>query len=278
MSQSFTRHYETARDLAVQAAFEAGHLIRRNAGRLNDGQIREKNVHDLVTAIDVEAQELIIRQLNRWDVPAEILAEEGDVFSDGRENHTGFRWIIDPIDGTTNFAHGMPPYAVSIGLQHDGEMAVGVVLEVGRGELFTAIKGQGLFANGVRARVSNRDALAESLLVTGFPYKIYDHLDEFLMLLRDMLHAARGLRRTGAASVDLAYVACGRFDGYWEQGLGPWDVAAGALLVAGAGGRLSTYSGAPHDGLGHQIVASNGHLHEVMLHQIEAARRTLPSL
>jgi myo-inositol-1(or 4)-monophosphatase len=268
MSDSRITLYEKARDMAVEAAYEAGHLIRRNAGRLEEGMIREKNVHDLVTAVDLESQECIIRHLKRWDVPADILAEEGELFSRGNEEHEGFRWIIDPIDGTTNFAHGMPPYAVSIGLQHDGDLVAGVVLEVGRWELFTAIKNQGLFVNGMRARVSRRDTLADSLLVTGFPYKIYDHLDDFLVLLKDILHSARGLRRTGSASVDLAYVACGRFDGFFETGLMPWDLAAGAVLVAEGGGLVTNYRNETNRLFDRQVVATNGLIHDVLLEKV----------
>ncbi len=254
--------YERARNLAVEAAIKAGHLIRRNAGRLQDGMIREKNIHDLVTEVDEKAQEIIVEQLLTWDVPADILAEEGDVFSQGQEAHEGFRWIIDPIDGTTNFAHGMPPYAVSIGLQHNGEVVAGVVLEVGRWELFTAIKGQGLFVNAVRAQVSHRELLGESLLVTGFPYKIYEHLDDFLVLLRDMLHSARGIRRTGAASVDLAYVACGRFEAFYEYSLNAWDIAAGVLLVEEAGGKVTDFNGGEDYLFGGRLISSNGSVHE----------------
>lgn len=260
--------YERARNLAVEAALKAGHLIRRNAGQLQDGMIREKHIHDLVTEIDEQAQEMIVAHLESWEVPAAFLAEEGDDFSQGREAHQGFRWIIDPIDGTTNFAHGMPPYAVSIGLQHDGEVVAGVVLEVGRWELFTAVKGQGLFVNGVRAHVSHRESLGESLLVTGFPYKIYEHLDDFLVLLRDMLHSARGIRRTGAASVDLAYVACGRFDGFFETGLMPWDLAAGYLLVNEGGGLVTNYRNEINRLFDRQVVATNGRIHEALIEKV----------
>ena len=268
MSTVETLQYERARNLAVEAAIKAGHLIRRNAGQLQDGMIREKHIHDLVTEIDEQAQEIIVEHLGTWDVPAMFLAEEGDVFSQGNEAHDGFRWIIDPIDGTTNFAHGMPPYAVSIGLQYNGEVVAGVVLEVARWELFTAVKGQGLFVNGVQAQVSHRAALDESLLVTGFPYKIYEHLDDYLALLRDMLHSARGIRRTGAASVDLAYVASGRFDGFFETGLMPWDLAAGYLLVNEGGGLVTNYRNETNRLFDRQVVATNGHIHDALIEKV----------
>lgn len=268
MSTVETLQYEKARNLAVEAAIKAGHLIRRNAGQLQDGMIREKHIHDLVTEIDEQAQEIIVEHLGKWDLPAAFLAEEGDVFSQGEEANEGFRWIIDPIDGTTNFTHGMPPYAVSIGLQHNGEVVAGVVLEVARWELFTAVIGQGLFVNGVQAKVSHRASLDESLLVTGFPYKIYEHLDDYLVLLRDMLHSARGVRRTGAASVDLAYVASGRFDGFFETGLMPWDLAAGYLLVNEGGGQVTNYRNETNRLFDRQVVATNGRIHDALIKKV----------
>ena len=261
-----SRHI-AARDAAVKAALEAGQLIRASAGNLTEGMVREKNVHDLVTEIDEASQELLVKRLLRWDDAAQVLAEEGDL-SRGAERVAGLRWIIDPLDGTTNFTHGMPPYAVSIGLEEDGVLVAGVVLDVSRWELFTAVKGEGIFVNGVRAGVSTRTELGESLLVTGFPYRRFEELEAFLALLGNMLQAARGLRRTGAAAVDLAYVACGRFEGFFETGLMPWDLAAGTLLVTEGGGRVTDYSGLPNRLFGRQVLATNGAIHEAMLARV----------
>lgn len=193
-----------------------------------------------------------------------MLAEEGEEHSQESTQAT-FRWIIDPIDGTTNFAHGVPPYAVSIALEHDERVVVGVVLDVARGDLFTAIRGHGAYANGARMQVSHREALNDCLLTTGFPYRSFDHIDAYLAVLKDFFRTTRGVRRPGVASVDLAYVAWGRFDAFFETGLSPWDVAAGMLLVEEAGGAVTDYSDAPRPVFARQILASNGHIHAQML-------------
>ncbi len=261
--------HDEALNVAIKAALEAGQLIRTHAGRINNGQIRMKNVHDLVTEIDVQSQQIIVDILLGAFPQSSILAEEGDIFSDGDEQVEGLRWIVDPIDGTTNFTHGMPPYAVSIGLEEDGELIVGVVLEVGRWELFTAVKGGGMYVNGVQATVSKAADLADSLLVTGFPYKHFEHLDDFLALLKGLLQDARGVRRTGAASVDLAYVAAGRFDGFFETGLMPWDLAAGTLLITEAGGKVTNYRNKENKLFDRQVVATNGNIHEAILAHVQ---------
>lgn len=196
------------------------------------------------------------------------------------EQHAAIRWIIDPLDGTVNYAHGVPVYAVRIGVADAHGVQVGVVYDPSRDELFTvwAEAGEGPIArlNGEPMRVSETAELQRALLSTGFPYDRHLKADNNHREYAALNLTCQGVRRGGSAALDLAYVACGRFDGYWEQGLAPWDVAAGSLMVTGAGGHLSTYSGAPHDGVGHQIVASNGHLHEVMLSKIAEARQTLP--
>ena len=257
--------YDRALDVAVNAALQAGQLIRTHAGRIKEDQIRMKNVHDLVTEVDEQSQQLIVASLLDAFPDATILAEEGDVFSKGNEKVEGLRWIIDPIDGTTNFTHGMPPYAVSIGLEDEGELVAGVVLEVGKWELFSAVKGGGLQVNGVRAGVSHTTRISDSLVVTGFPYRKFDHLEAYLSLLGSMLQSARGVRRTGAASVDLAYVAAGRFDGFFETGLMPWDLAAGTLLITEAGGKVTNYKDQSNRLFDKQVLATNGEIHTQML-------------
>ena len=265
MSERSGDGYERARDAAVDAAKRAAALIRLHAGRITAREVREKGMHDLVTHVDEEAQRVIIEALREAFPEYGVLAEEGANDDRIRPVADGHRWIIDPIDGTTNFTHGVPPYAVSIALQRGETLVLGVVLDVARDELFTAVRGRGLFVNGVRARVSRTETLGESLLATGFPYRRYAHIDRFLETLKRFLLTARGVRRHGVASIDLAYVACGRFDAFFETGLRPWDVAAGTVLVEEAGGRVSDYSGGGNPVFDRQIVASNGRIHDAML-------------
>ena len=183
------------------------------------------------------------------------------------------RWIVDPLDGTVNYAHGFPHFAVSIAIADAQRVQVGVVYDPLRHELFTARYGQPAHLNGVRLQVSVTTELQRALLATGFPYDRHRKADNNHREFIAFNLSSQGVRRAGVASLDLAYVACGRVDGYWEQNLGPWDVAAGALLVASAGGQLSTYTGEPFDGLGHQVVASNGHLHSTILATLASVRQ-----
>ncbi len=264
-SESEARRYEHARDVAVEAALQAAHVIRTHAGRLCETDVQEKGVHDLLTTVDKASQALVTRILHEAFPDYAVLAEEGDEDETIAEAADGYRWIIDPIDGTTNFIHGVPPYAVSIALQREAVVVVGVVLEVGSGDLFTAIRGRGAYRNGASVRVSRRSTLGVGLLATGFPYRAFDHLDSYLAVFRRFMQQARGVRRFGAASVDLAYVACGCFDGFYETGLHAWDVAAGTLLVEEAGGRVTDYRNTLNPLFAKQILATNGLLHEAML-------------
>jgi myo-inositol-1(or 4)-monophosphatase len=184
------------------------------------------------------------------------------------------RWIIDPLDGTVNYAHSFPHFAVSIGVADAQAVRVGVVYDPMRDELFTARRGQPAWLNGVPLAVSGTTELQRALLATGFPYDRRSNDDNNHREFVALNLASQGVRRAGSAALDLAYVASGRLDGYWEQRLGPWDVAAGALLVECAGGTLSTYDGTPFDGLGHQVVASNGHLHAAILAELASVRPT----
>jgi myo-inositol-1(or 4)-monophosphatase len=254
----------SARDAAINAALRAGRVIRQHAGTVHQEVVREKGIHDLVTVVDEQVQQQIVEDLHAALPEAAILAEEGDEHS--REaTDTAWRWIVDPIDGTTNFAHGVPPYAVSIALEYDGRIVVGVVYDAARDDLFTAIRGEGAYANGVRMMVSRRDALNDCLLTTGFPYRSFGHIDAYLEVLEGFFQTTRGIRRPGVASVDLAYVAWGRFDAFFETGLSPWDVAAGMLLVEEAGGVVTDYTDGPSPVFARQILASNGLIHPDML-------------
>ena len=254
--------YQRELRAAIDAAEQAGELIRSMAGQIRSGDYRAKGINDLVTDVDLKAQNIITGLLLDRFPDYEILAEEDVEDDEGIEPAKGHRWIIDPIDGTTNFMHGNPPYAVSIGLQREDEMVVAVVLDVPRTELFTAVKGQGTKANGKPVRVSETTTLRDSLMTTGFPYRRFKDIDAYLAVLRSVILEARGVRRPGSASVDLAFVACGRFDGFYESGLAPWDVAAGTLLVREAGGQVTTFEDDEDPIFSRQIVASNGRIHE----------------
>ena len=254
--------YRPELETAVRAAREAGVLIAQRAGAIEPGAFREKGLNDLVTEVDEAVQRLIIRTLRQTFPGYGFLAEEeGGTVGNGQ----GHRWIIDPIDGTTNFMHGLPPYAVSIGLEFENEIVVGVVLEVSRNELFSAVRGGGLYLNGERRYVSRTESLGKSLVTTGFPYRIVEHIDVYLQVLAEFMRRTQGVRRPGSAAADLAYVACGRFDGFFETGLKPWDAAAGLLLVEEGGGRVTDYRNEPHPVYREQLLATNGHVHDEML-------------
>ncbi|HEY6896663.1 MAG TPA: inositol monophosphatase family protein, partial [Rhodocyclaceae bacterium] len=204
-------------------------------------QVSVKRQSDFVTEVDRAAEASIIDTIREAYPHHAILAEES-----GESGESDYQWIIDPLDGTTNFIHGFPQYAVSIAMAHKGVLSHAVVYDPTRNELFTASKGAGAFLNDKRIRVSRRQKLEEALIGTGFPYRSFDQIDTYLAIFRDLTQKTSGLRRPGAASLDLSYVACGRLDGFWEFGLSPWDMAAGALLITEAGGLISDLSGEPN--------------------------------
>ena len=223
---------------AVKAARRAGQVIGRASLDISQLQVSAKQQSDYVTEVDKLAESAIIEILRETYPNHAILAEES-----GSSGQSEYQWIVDPLDGTTNFIHGFPQYAVSIALAHKGALTHAVIFDTNRNELFTASKGAGAFLNEKRLRVSKRTKLDESLIGTGFPYRSFDHIDAYLAIFRDLTQKTAGLRRPGAASLDLAYVACGRLDGFFEIGLSPWDMAAGALLISEAGGLVGDFSG-----------------------------------
>jgi len=225
-------------NIAVRAARRAGSIINRAARNLDIVAIKEKAVNDFVSEVDREAEQAIIRTLHEAYPDHSILAEES-----GASGKSDYQWIVDPLDGTTNFLHGFPQYAVAIALRHRGVVTQAVVYDPSRNDLFTATRGRGAYLNDQRMRVSKRARLKASLIGTGFPFRQLDHLDVYLAVLRDMMRGAAGVRRAGSAALDLAYVAAGRLDGFWEFGLSPWDMAAGALLITEAGGLVSDLAG-----------------------------------
>lgn len=225
-------------------------------------QVEHKDVVNLVTDADRQAEQAIVAELRRAFPGHEILAEERGLST---PTHSPYRWVIDPLDGTTNFAHGFPAYCVSIGLEYHGILILGVVLDATRDERFVAERGRGATLNDRPIHVSETGALTDALLVTGFAYDIRESPENNLDHFTRFSLRAQGVRRTGAAALDLCYVACGRFDGYWELKLKPWDMAAGAVILDEAGGRLTDFTGRPFSIYGKQIVASNGPIHEEML-------------
>lgn len=245
-------------DTAVAAALAASRLQRaRFAEPVSVDMKGDKN---LVTEVDLASEKLIVDHLLQHFPDHGILAEEGD-YPAGDGRHT---WIIDPLDGTTNYAHGYPWFCVSIALSVAGELLVGVIHNPMTDELFTATAGGGAFRNGSRLKVSQRNPLSACLLATGFPYDCATDPENNFDAFVSFQKAARGIRRAGAAALDLAYLAAGRLDGFWEVKLKPWDVAAGTLLVQEAGGRVSTFDGSPYEVTNHRILASNGLIHEEM--------------
>jgi len=225
-------------NIAVKAARRAGQIISRASLDVDLIKVTSKRTNDFVTEVDKAAEAAIIGILREAYPEHAILAEES-----GASGESEYQWIIDPLDGTTNFIHGFPHFAVSIGLAHKGVMTQAVVFDPMRNELFTASRGRGAFLNDRRLRVSKRTKFQEALLGTGFPYRVFEHIDPYLGMFRDLMRQTAGIRRPGAASLDLAYVAAGRLDAFWELGLAPWDMAAGTLLITEAGGLVGDLTG-----------------------------------
>jgi myo-inositol-1(or 4)-monophosphatase len=223
---------------AVKAARKAGSIINRASLDVDLVKVASKGRSDFVTEVDRAAEQAIVDVLLKAYPDHAILAEES-----GASGDSEYTWIIDPLDGTTNFIHGFPQYAVSIALRHREHVTQAVVYDPTRNELFTASRGRGAFLNERRIRVSRRSKLSECLIGTGFPFRSFEHLDEYVRMFRSVTEHTAGIRRPGAAALDLAYVAAGRLDGFWEIGLSPWDMAAGSLLILEAGGLVSDFKG-----------------------------------
>ncbi|MDB5797434.1 MAG: suhB [Paucimonas sp.] len=227
---------------AVKAARRAASIINRASFELDRLTVTEKNHNDFVTEVDRAAEQAIIEVLHTAYPDHAFLAEESGASANLHDENENV-WIIDPLDGTTNFIHGFPQYCVSIALQQRGQITQAVVYDPNRNDLFTASKGRGAFMNEKRIRVGRRDRIADALIGTGFPYSDMSRLDEYMSMFRIMTSASAGLRRPGAAALDLAWVACGRLDGFFEKGLKPWDMAAGSLLIMESGGIVGTFAG-----------------------------------
>lgn len=257
-------------NVAVAAARAAGTVISRSINDIEKLQVNPKGLHDVVSEIDLLAEQEIINVIQDNYASHRILSEEQETeinpAQEKTEHQLDYRWIIDPLDGTLNFIHGHPYCAVSIAVQEDDETKHAVIYDPFRNELFTASKGSGAHLDGRRIRVSKNGKLSESLLVTGFPYRDTKDTKPWLKTFAAALPRAQSIHRTGASCLDLAYVACGRYDGFWEMGMKPWDIAAGALIIREAGGLVSDLQGGPNEFKTGDLVAGTPRVHEKLLH------------
>lgn len=239
----------------------AGSYIESQLGRVDQGEIEEKSLFSLVSFVDKTAEQMLVEGLKPLIAGAGFITEEET--PDQEVEHA--TWIIDPLDGTTNFLHQLPSFAVSVGLAAYGRIVLGIIYDPCRKEIFYGWKGGGAYCNGRRIQVSKRSEIQQALIATGFPYVSVDKLQGHFAVVEYLQQHSRGIRRWGAAAIDLAYVACGRFEGYFEYRLYPWDVAAGMLLIEEAGGKVTDFQGKEGDYSGAEVLATNGLLHEVVL-------------
>ena len=253
--------------IAIEAAQLGGTVLADYSQR--GFEVHKKSQINLVTEADLAAEKIIVNKIRQTYPCHQILAEEKGLHS---KNESPYKWIIDPLDGTTNFAHGFPMYNVSIGVEYNGIVLAGVVLDPTRNEVFVARKGKGATLNNHSIHVSTTSKLGDALLVTGFAYDVQTVADNNLKEFCEFSLRARGMRRTGTAAIDLCYIACGRFDGFWELKLNPWDTAAGKLIVEESGGKVTNYKSEPFSIYGQDIIASNGLIHEEMVKTLKETR------
>lgn len=245
----------------IQIAKEAGGIIRNAHGTRFSVEVKSNNLKNLVTEIDKKSEKTIIDFIRKKYPSHNILAEEGGE----HKSSSDYIWVIDPLDGTTNFAHGLPIFSVSIGIQYKDETIAGVVYDVMRDVLYSAEKGSGSYENERKINVNSNDKIEESLLVTGFPYNVADNPEKVFERFIEMLKVARAVRRLGSAAIDFCYVANGVFDGFWEVHLNPWDICAGKLIVEEAGGKVTDFNGNPISIFNKTILSTNGKIHYKMI-------------
>lgn len=250
---------ERIKNVGIGAAYNGGRVLCSFLGKIKTPD--HKGAIDLVTEADIGSEKVIIESIHKVFPDHAILAEESGMSGENQ----GSRWIIDPLDGTTNYTHQLGLFGVSIAFEMEGKIAVGIVLNPVTGELFTAVKGQGAQLNGRPVHVSETSLISESLLVTGFPYNFSEIFQEAMMRFSNCMMASQGVRRLGSASLDLCFMACGRFEGFWEQNLKPWDTAAGYLIAREAGANITDFSNRAFSIYGSEILATNGWIHEDML-------------
>ncbi|HEY6950969.1 MAG TPA: inositol monophosphatase family protein [Bacteroidota bacterium] len=247
--------------LAIDAALEAGRFLKMNVGKIRQIEHKQGEERNLVTEIDKKAEQIIIDKIRQRYPQHDFLAEE----SGSHKTVSDYKWIIDPLDGTTNFTHGLRIFSTSIALEYKGEIILGVIYDPSADELFAAERGNGAYLNNKRIHVSATKRLMESLIVTGFPYDIRTNPFNAVEHFSNVLMESQAVRRLGSAALDLSYVACGRFDGFWEVTLNPWDMAAGVLFVEEAGGKFTNFKGFPSDIYTPNVLATNGLIHEQMV-------------
>jgi myo-inositol-1(or 4)-monophosphatase len=267
-------NYEAICKATLEIAIEAGDFIRGRMSSLVVSSIETKGLHNFVTVIDKEAEALIVQKLHVLLPEAGFIAEEGTKKALGEM----YNWIIDPLDGTTNFIHGAPPVAVSISLAEDNIPVVGVVYEIWLREAFYAWKGSKAYLNGSEIEVSETSAVKDALIATGFPYENFDRVEGFMQSILYFFTHTHGVRRLGSAATDLAYVACGRYDGFYEYNLNPWDIAAGALIIQQAGGIISDFKGGQNYLFGREVVAANRQLHRAFLDDVARFMNPAPHI
>ena len=249
----------------IEASREAGAFIMSEKGKVKSGSIEVKGLNDFVSYVDKTAEQMLVNRL-RGLIPGAGFITEENTASDKGEH---FNWIIDPLDGTTNFLHSVPCFSVSIALQRDNKLVLGVIYEINLDECFYAWEGSPAFLNGSKISVTQAPDLKSSLIATGFPYSNYERFREYIDLFVDLMQHTVGIRRLGSAAVDLAYVACGRFEGFYEYGLRSWDVAAGAFIVQQAGGSVTDFKGGDDFVFGQEIIAGNAHMHAEFLRKVQ---------
>lgn len=245
----------------IYAVQLAAQFIQKEMGKINQAHIETKSLNSLVTYVDKEAEKILVSELKKIINIATFLTEENTIEAAQGE----WQWIVDPLDGTTNFIHQIPVFAISVALKYKDVIVVGVVFEINRNELFYATKNNGAYLNGSKIHVSSTSLLSDCLVATGFPYYDFDVLEKYISFLKFLMSHTRGIRRLGAASVDLCYTACGRFDAFFEHSLAPWDVAAGALIVQEAGGIVLDFNSGNNWLFGREMISVNPNISEEFL-------------
>jgi len=245
----------------ITPVMEAGAFIREQRKTFSEKVVEYKGFNDLVSYVDKSAEQLLVDRLKVILPEAGFITEENTAGSDGQE----YQWIIDPLDGTTNFVHGVPCYCVSVALAHNGKVVAGIIYEINLDECFYAWKGGGAFLNGVTIKVSEVNELKRSLMATGFPYTNFSKMKEYMDVFDYCMRHTHGLRRLGSAAVDMAYVACGRFEGFYEYGLNAWDIAAGCIIIEEAGGKVGDFSGGDNFLFGKEIISCNAGIYNEFL-------------